>query len=916
MAFDTAQIRADNPLSSVIGKSIPLKRDGAEYRACCPFHKEKTASFTVSDEKGFYHCFGCGAHGDVIRWVADFYGVEFTEACEILGGKKEAPQRAHLPASDQKEKKDDDAYAGLIPLYPLPEIKPNESVRYWNPKRNHFVSSVPTMVFPYRNFEGQVRGYVIRIEIDGNKLTPQIRWIKKQDGTECFSMMPFDKPRPLYGLEKLATAQGQVLLVEGEKCADAAQRLLGITTLSWCGGANGLAQVDWRPLAGRRVVLWCDADEPGQQAMDGGLKKGNSAFKYSPGAADYLHDIKVAEVKIVPWDKDKPKGWDVADAEKEGMTKAQVLEWFKNTVKLRPARPPEPDVPLVEPPKLADILPSNAAEDMSVSHKEDDSGEKNVFSDAPFRCLGFDRDHYYYLSNETQIISCLSASQHTKQHLVKLASMAYWEKAFYTKNPGFDVDAAFNAMMRTCAAKGFFNVNNIRGRGAWWDGENVAIHLGDQVLMGDKSYKPSKVPSRYVYEQGFPLKADLDNPLDTKEANKFVKLMEMMPFEKPISALYVAGWCVIAHIGGALHWRPHLWITGAKESGKTHVVSDVVAPIMGENLLFVQSSSSEAGIRQSLGADSLPVLFDEAEGENQASVLRLQRVLELIRASSSSKGAIIAKGTQKGEAMRFEIRSCFCLSSINASLIQQSDKSRMTVVELSKAMHKHPIDVLREIEAKLLTPEYISRFHARALRLSPIIRKNAITFAKAVADVFKNQRSGDQIGAFLAGAYSLHSDKQLTYEKAVEWVNKQDWTEQKDEARGQSDESAIMDHLASCRIPVKLNHGTDNITLGELIETANGKYNEELSTSKANTVIMRYGLKVEHGWLYISNTSSAVKAMLKDTPWSTEWSRIIRRINGAESAQGVVYFGFNRGGTRAIRIPLEEQPPFELDEPH
>jgi hypothetical protein len=174
MTFDTAQIRADNPLSFTISKSLLLKHDGSEFRACCPFHKEKTPSFTVSDEKGFYHCFGCGAHGDIIRFVQDFYSVEFPEACEILGGKRDAPTRA-VPEQDVKEKDDHDAYAGLIPIYPLPEIKAGVSVRYWNPKRQHFVSSVPTMVFPYRNFAGEVIGYVLRIEIEGNKLTPTSR---------------------------------------------------------------------------------------------------------------------------------------------------------------------------------------------------------------------------------------------------------------------------------------------------------------------------------------------------------------------------------------------------------------------------------------------------------------------------------------------------------------------------------------------------------------------------------------------------------------------------------------------------------------------------------------------------------------------------------------------------------------------
>src|SRR3546814_13477255 len=68
---DLDELRARVTLSSVIMRTAKLQRAGREWKACCPFHNEKTPSFTVNDEKGFYHCFGCGAHGDVIRWMTD-----------------------------------------------------------------------------------------------------------------------------------------------------------------------------------------------------------------------------------------------------------------------------------------------------------------------------------------------------------------------------------------------------------------------------------------------------------------------------------------------------------------------------------------------------------------------------------------------------------------------------------------------------------------------------------------------------------------------------------------------------------------------------------------------------------------------------------------------------------------------------
>ncbi len=71
-------------LSSVIGKHTKLQKTGREWKACCPFHKEKTPSFTVNDEKGFYHCFGCGAHGDAIRYLTETRGLPFIDAVKEL----------------------------------------------------------------------------------------------------------------------------------------------------------------------------------------------------------------------------------------------------------------------------------------------------------------------------------------------------------------------------------------------------------------------------------------------------------------------------------------------------------------------------------------------------------------------------------------------------------------------------------------------------------------------------------------------------------------------------------------------------------------------------------------------------------------------------------------------------------------
>jgi DNA primase len=80
--IDDLVSRAD--IVEVVGRRVPLKKAGREFKACCPFHDEKTPSFTVSPSKGFYHCFGCGAHGTAVGFLMDYDHMSFVEAIESL----------------------------------------------------------------------------------------------------------------------------------------------------------------------------------------------------------------------------------------------------------------------------------------------------------------------------------------------------------------------------------------------------------------------------------------------------------------------------------------------------------------------------------------------------------------------------------------------------------------------------------------------------------------------------------------------------------------------------------------------------------------------------------------------------------------------------------------------------------------
>ena len=103
------ELRARTHLSSLVAKTVKLQRAGREMRGCCPFHNEKTPSFYVNDDKGFYHCFGCSAHGDAIRWMTDQRGLPFIDAVKDLA----QAAGLEMPAPDPKAAERQERAKGL-----------------------------------------------------------------------------------------------------------------------------------------------------------------------------------------------------------------------------------------------------------------------------------------------------------------------------------------------------------------------------------------------------------------------------------------------------------------------------------------------------------------------------------------------------------------------------------------------------------------------------------------------------------------------------------------------------------------------------------------------------------------------------------------------------------------------------------
>lgn len=271
--IDTHALLAQLDIVQVIDARVKLTKSGAEYQACCPFHNESTPSFKVSPSKQFYNCFGCGANGDAIKFVQEFDGLTFIDACRALGADvpDTPPDGQAQQASAQKRAKaakpgdvgypktapDENPLSVWRPVLPVPD---NAAA----PPCAHAVRGKPTATWAYRDVESRLLGFIFRFEKSngGKEILPLTYCRNEKTKVEEWRWMSFPEPRPLYGLDRLAARpEATVLVVEGEKCAVAAhENLPDLVVVSWPGGGKAVDKVDWWPLAGRKVIGWADCD--------------------------------------------------------------------------------------------------------------------------------------------------------------------------------------------------------------------------------------------------------------------------------------------------------------------------------------------------------------------------------------------------------------------------------------------------------------------------------------------------------------------------------------------------------------------------------------------------------------------------------------------------------------------------------
>lgn len=920
-----SQIKSDYPIQNVVGLVVTLRPAGKYYTGKCPFHSEKTGSFTVNPKVNKYHCYGCGAHGDIFDFVKRAYKLETDEQAiaQITGTVNAAPPPALPPPSVNAAELD-----AAICIMPAPKPSQITHPRY----------GAPAMRFDYNGPSGEYLYSTCRFDIsDGKKvILPFSYWQTPKRKTWLWRGVP--TPRPLYGLDRLASNPGAtVVVVEGEKCADAAQRLLPhVVAVTWCGGTNNVKHHDWSPLAGRRIILWPDADwsheygdkhERAGEVMDWQDQPGNLGMI---AVATAVQD-NAPRLMWVVTPTDQECGWDVADAEKSGWTPVQCREFVKGNIE-------EIDVVLGrmhgKTPKGEDPAgkaqqqqePEEASEpEPPVEIDYEVPGEPPVAhtprqtktvpgAGVYYRPLGYElsdssRTLYWFFNFEKQAALCFASGSLSREtSLFEIAPLEYWETYFHKKGGKIDLQAACHHLMAACTQKGFFRPGDMRGRGAWMEPTGPIYNTGAAIVTGGTRVAISDFSSRFAYSRGDEIQIEgaKDLALSDDLAREMATAFQYINFERLTSRYLLAGWCVLAPFCGVLDWRSHVWVNGGAGTGKTWVLANIIRRMLGEDIaLYVQGNTTEPGIRQSIGNDARPCIFDEAEAEDEVASLRIKSILELARASSYGEGGGIAKGSTSRKAQNDKTRIMFCFSSIVVAASQDSDVSRITNITLVEAMDEGKDQrwaTLQRETARLFTDEHCRALRARTLVNLPTILANIKTFSAAFREILGDQRASDQLGTLLAGAWSLHLNKAITLENARAVIAKHDW---RDDVRDKSNTDAdrLLARLREHIVSLDVLRGRVSMTVGEMIECANGNKPDDPDTANYDfdKHLGRMGIIVEDGCLLISNSSSYIKTILQRTPWSVNWNKILMRIPGA---QGDKNRRFATVQSRAVAIPL------------
>jgi hypothetical protein len=591
----------------------------------------------------------------------------------------------------------------------------------------------------------------------------------------------------------------------------------------------------------------------------------------------------------------------------------------------------------------------------------------------PVTALGVSGDTCHYLDAMRQYRD-LKAKDHSRlqvQHLFGAQSdllYEYWPRKVliedkktgesYWDTKGWKPELAAENLMRAAAVAGTWSPHDkLRGGGAWrGDNGELVLHVGDGLLL-----VPGGDGSRALFDSGhiswnevtpglhgdkvYPTQSRLLRPhairqlcaSETAPAKVLLAKLSTWNWRRPdIDPYLLLGWICAAMIAGALKWRPMVWVTGGKGTGKSTLL-DLIWGLYGPGGMLKSPDPSAAAVRQLQRHAATPVGIDEGEpeaGDNS----RMYALVKLAR--DAATGALAIRGGSNHEASSFQLRMCMFFSSILIPALSPQDKSRIAVLDLKKLLPvaeggaKQPR--INERELAELGSKLMRRLVDQWHRADATIE----AYRDAMAELGLDARSQDVYGTLLgcadlaladalpeAGAGSSDGFSiAAIQEKLRPWILA--------EQEGNEDDSrSCLNYLATLAIEAGSDRrrtpiGTlaliaDYVQLDGMSEAPSSaqaeRAQEALAANGLRVVRRKLGNKLG-AYLAVPNKHAQLARLFDRTIWGSKsgadgvWKQSLQRL--VEDRKECINFQIHMGGTncRCTMLPLELIRPLKAQE--
>lgn len=256
-----------------------------------------------------------------------------------------------------------------------------------------------------------------------------------------------------------------------------------------------------------------------------------------------------------------------------------------------------------------------------------------------------------------------------------------WPRFGKTGINGTDANAAAACLVNAAAKLGVFDPSEkVRGRGAWTDRDGSLLwHAGARIWRAGGKHAPLGRIGGLIYPTRSPVAEPWAEPVtnETNPARSILEALRRWNWGRPdVDPVLMLGWIVAAFLGGALPWRPTVFVSGDKAVGKS-TLQTLIKSCLGDALVQTADTTA-AGIYQRIAQDALPIAVDELESD--ADNRRVMAVIKLARLAAS--GAQMLRGGADHSGTEFRAQSTFFFSSINRPPLAPQDLSRMALLSL------------------------------------------------------------------------------------------------------------------------------------------------------------------------------------------------------------------------------------------